>query len=954
VPPDVKPVPPPDVKPRLPKLEDEEDEDAAGVPPFVPPPLVFVPPPFVFVPPPPPPRPRYGAGLGSNRQERKFNFYMGVPDYPPDVLCGPPPPASFCDIEIHKAPAFKVAFKHGMKPTPPQLQVMETEAAALMSGRREHVIVEAPTGTGKTIACLTPLLHYQAQQFELYGVIDPARPPRIIYVARTLSQLDNTMKEIASMPYAALIAAPVSKEHLCLQPREEGMSAADLCTKMCKPLSARDQEEMPGRKTYCEFLDKQNEVDLPASRILDYFTGGALAGNSIEEIKEKAAGEGVCAYHITRDVTQTNGGSVLALTYPQLFDPHLRACNKTDMLLKNSIVIIDEAHNTPGVCRDVASESLNMKQLLDLRDESQKQKHALEDLLQTLRLPGFKPANEYVKEGLVRSAIAVVEAMQRLIGFLIDWLQATSQGTRPGLRGLSWELVDLTQTASLSGSDAQQLIIDALVASECMRDPALPAASAGVPAGAAAALPSPAASPAASPAPSPAASPAPSPAAPPAPALAPAAVRALRASHAHEALEELGDVLHVVDAALKEANYRSASTSATSSAHRRPSGRFGSLLAKLSICVGSNADAFALMLRRLSPRGVKEERSKPPGLRDSPLPELHIACLSAAVAMKRITDLAQCVVFASGTLGPAEDFASEIGLQRYRAVSTEHHASVKTQLLPVVYTGGPGRPMRITSTNLKLCQDMPIGGPKNMMDEAADVLLRCALHVPGGILFFFPSKTTLRIFMDRWTRDGTLAKLKAMLPHANALIIDDAEAAEESRANVERYCTFASRASTNGGPTAIMFTVLRGRASEGADFKDSLARAVILLGLPMLPCKDPSVMAKMAYNERMAPGSGDRWYQSEAVRCAAQAVGRVIRHAGDFGVVVLLDCRYAPRGPGRVDSINHLLPKYLRGLIQTDSSPDAVAAKLQPFFARCAALPAPPPSGVKLEVKQER
>ena len=248
VPPDVKPVPPPDVKPRLPKLEDEEDEDAAGVPPFVPPPLVFVPPPFVFVPPPPPPRPRYGAGLGSNRQERKFNFYMGVPDYPPDVLCGPPPPASFCDIEIHKAPSFKVAFKHGMKPTPPQLQVMETEAAALMSGRREHVIVEAPTGTGKTIACLTPLLHYQAQQFELYGVIDPARPPRIIYVARTLSQLDNTMKEIASMPYAALIAAPVSKEHLCLQPREEGMSAADLCTKMCKPLSARDQEEMPERR----------------------------------------------------------------------------------------------------------------------------------------------------------------------------------------------------------------------------------------------------------------------------------------------------------------------------------------------------------------------------------------------------------------------------------------------------------------------------------------------------------------------------------------------------------------------------------------------------------------------------------------------------------------------------------------------------------------------------------
>lgn len=131
---------PPDVKPALPKLEEDEEEDAAGVPPFVPPP-----PPFVFVPPPPPPQPRYGAGLGSNRQERKFNFYMGVPDYPPDVLCGRPPPPGLCDIEIHKSPSFKVAFKHGTKPTPPQMQVMETVAGALLSGRREHVIVEAPS-----------------------------------------------------------------------------------------------------------------------------------------------------------------------------------------------------------------------------------------------------------------------------------------------------------------------------------------------------------------------------------------------------------------------------------------------------------------------------------------------------------------------------------------------------------------------------------------------------------------------------------------------------------------------------------------------------------------------------------------------------------------------------------------------------------------------------------------
>ena len=49
--------------------------------------------------------------------------------------------------------------------------------------------------------------------------------------------------------------------------------------------------------------------------------------------------------------------------------------------------------------------------------------------------------------------------------------------------------------------------------------------------------------------------------------------------------------------------------------------------------------------------------------------------------------------------------------------------------------------------------------------------------------------------------------------------------------------------------------------------------------------------------------------------------------------------------------MHNLLPHYLKGLIQTDTTPEALAAKLPPFFARrCAALPpAPVPSGVKLE-----
>jgi hypothetical protein len=78
---------------------------------------------------------------------------------------------------------------------------------------------------GKTAAVFTPLLAFQAQVSDTFGVTDPGQVPRIIYVARTHPQLDNTCTEMATYPYEVLAAAPVSKEHLCLQPREDGMSA---------------------------------------------------------------------------------------------------------------------------------------------------------------------------------------------------------------------------------------------------------------------------------------------------------------------------------------------------------------------------------------------------------------------------------------------------------------------------------------------------------------------------------------------------------------------------------------------------------------------------------------------------------------------------------------------------------------------------------------------------------
>jgi len=38
---------------------------------------------------------------------------------------------------------------------------------------------------------------------------------------------------------------------------------------------------------------------------------------------------------------------------------------------------------------------------------------------------------------------------------------------------------------------------------------------------------------------------------------------------------------------------------------------------------------------------------------------------------------------------------------------------------------------------------------------------------------------------------------------------------------------------------AILFCYCRGRVSEGIDFKDEMARAVVLVGIPLSPCFEP-------------------------------------------------------------------------------------------------------------------
>lgn len=136
------------------------------------------------------------AGLQKKERSRAARFMQFVTsgEHMQPVRCTSPPPPAANDA-ILQGGQLRVSFpdEYPAGPQPPQLEVMEGVAEALLNGR--NAFVEAPTGTGKSLALLCTTLAYQSKMFA-----DPSVPrdkvPRIVFVSRTHDQLNNLAREL--------------------------------------------------------------------------------------------------------------------------------------------------------------------------------------------------------------------------------------------------------------------------------------------------------------------------------------------------------------------------------------------------------------------------------------------------------------------------------------------------------------------------------------------------------------------------------------------------------------------------------------------------------------------------------------------------------------------------------------------------------------------------------------
>ena len=145
----------------------------------------------------------------------------------------------------------------------------------------------------------------------------------------------------------------------------------------------------------------------------------------------------------------------------------------------------------------------------------------------------------------------------------------------------------------------------------------------------------------------------------------------------------------------------------------------------------------------------------------------------------------------------------------------------------------------------------------------------------------------------------------------------------------------------------MLMAVCRGKMSEGIDFADRHGRAVIVTGIPFPAYYDPRVVLKRSFMDELVPQArsegrtpvtGEQWYLQQAARAVNQAIGRVIRHRKDYGVILLCDERFA----GWTNQ--SLLSKWMKDKVQIMETFGPVAGKVSRFFAMHKQSDCPPSS----------
>ncbi|KAF3505009.1 hypothetical protein F2Q69_00040625 [Brassica cretica] len=291
-----------------------------------------------------------------------------------------------------------------------------------------------------------------------------------------------------------------------------------------------------------------------------------------------------------------------------------------------------------------------------------------------------------------------------------------------------------------------------------------------------------------------------------------------------------------------------------------------------------------------------------------------------------IVDLSSSIILTSGTLSPMDSFSSELGMQFGACLEAPHVVDANQQVWAAgIFSGPNNQPL---NASYKTNDEYPF------QDALGKSLEEICSIVPGGSLVFFPSYKLMEKLCTRWRETGQWSRLRL----EKDIFIEPRGGATGEFENVlkgyydciggkNRLIGRNRRAGTRvdskkGGAFLAV--------SEGLDFSDDNARAVIIVGIPFPNLHDVLVGLKRSYNDTYKSSrnllGGGEWYCQQAYRALNQAAGRCIRHRFDYGAIIFLDERYRQQR-NRVS-----ISKWLRQSIKLYDNFEESMQDLKSFF----------------------
>ncbi|XP_043605071.1 general transcription and DNA repair factor IIH helicase subunit XPD isoform X1 [Bombus pyrosoma] len=268
-------------------------------------------------------------------------------------------------------------------------------------------------------------------------------------------------------------------------------------------------------------------------------------------------------------------------------------------------------------------------------------------------------------------------------------------------------------------------------------------------------------------------------------------------------------------------------------------------------------------------------------------PILHFVCLDSSIAIKPIFDRFQSVVITSGTLSPLDMYPKILNFHPV-IMSSFTMTLARPCLLPMIVA--KGNDQVAISSKYETREDVAV------IRNYGQLLVEFAATVPDGLVCFFTSYLYMESVVAAWYDQGVVDQLQ----RHKLLFIETQDSAETSLAliNYIRAC--------ENGRGAVLLSVARGKVSEGVDFDHHLGRAVLMFGIPYVYTQSRILKARLEYLRDQFQIRENDFLTFDAMRHAAQCVGRAIRGKTDYGIMVFADKRFS-----RMDKRSKL-PKWIQ------------------------------------------